>query len=420
MSEQIPSKPWLSIIGVGEDGVEGLGRAARERITAAALVIGGRRHLDLIEPLIDGETLTWASPLTDTIPRLVARRGQPTVVLASGDPFLYGVGATLVRHLSRDEMDVFPHPSSLTLAAARLGWATQDCAIVSLAGRAIATLRPALQPGGRVLALSADAKTPAQVCAALTGWGFGDSRVTVLEALGGPRERVRAQRARHFELADVTALNLLAIEVTAEPDALVIPHAAGLPDDWFEHDGQITKREIRAVTLSSLRPYAGALLWDVGCGSGSVSIEWLLAHPGTNAIALDHHAERAARAARNAERLGVPRIDVRVGRAPQALAELPTPDAVFLGGGARDRALLDTLWSALRPGGRLVVNAVALESQQTVTSAWQHYGGEILRLSVERVGRLGDLHALRPAIPVLHWTAIKGATRSTLSRKEER
>lgn len=409
MPEQAPIKPWLSIIGLGEDGVEGLSGDARERITAAALVVGGRRHLDLVAALINGEKRTWASPLTDTIPELIARRGQPTVALASGDPFLYGVGATLARHLSPAEMDVFPQPSSLALAATRLGWAEQDCAIVSLAGRPLAMLRPALQPGTRILVLSAHARTPHQVCTALTDWGFGDSRVTVLEALGGPRERVRARPARHFDLPDVAALNLLAIEVAAEPDALVIPHAAGLPDDWLEHDGQITKREIRAVTLSSLRPSAGALLWDVGCGSGSVSIEWLLAHPGTRAIALDHHAGRAARAARNAERLGVPRIDVRIGRAPEALADLPAPDAAFLGGGIRDPAVIDAAWSALHAGGRLVVNAVALESQQTVTAAWQRYGGELLRLSVERVGNLGGLHALRPAIPVLHWAAVKRA-----------
>ncbi|WP_041603846.1 bifunctional cobalt-precorrin-7 (C(5))-methyltransferase/cobalt-precorrin-6B (C(15))-methyltransferase [Thioflavicoccus mobilis] len=399
--------PWLSIIGVGEDGVEGLGDAARELISAAELVVAGRRHLELAAPLIRGETRVWASPLAATLPELLARRGRPVAVLASGDPFHFGVGATLARHVAPAEMRVLPQPSSLSLAAARLGVALQDCAVVSLCGRPLATLRPALQPGARVLVLSADGETPRAVCAALADWGLGASRVTVLEALGGPRERRRTCAAETYDLADVDPLNLLAIEVAAGPGVRVLPHAPGLPDDWFEHDGQITKREVRALTLSSLRPMAGELLWDIGCGSGSVAIEWLLAHPGTRAIALDADVERATRAGRNAERLGVPHLEVRVGRAPEALAGLPAPAAIFIGGGARDRILIDACWAALPRGGRLVVNAVALETQQALVSVWQDHGGELCRLSLERPGPLGGLHALRPALPIIHWAGVK-------------
>jgi precorrin-6Y C5,15-methyltransferase (decarboxylating) len=399
--------PWLSIIGVGEDGVEGLSPVARGLISGAELVVGGHRHLALVAALIRGETRVWASPLAATLPALLARRGRPVAVLASGDPFQFGVGATLARHVAPGEMRVLPQPSSLSLAAARLGVALQDCAVVSLCGRPLATLRPALQPGARVLVLSADGETPRAVCAALVDWGLGGSRVTVLEALGGPRERRRTCVAEGYDLTDVDPLNLFAIEVAAGPGARVLPRAPGLPDDWFEHDGQITKREVRALTLSSLRPVAGALLWDIGCGSGSVAIEWLLADPRTCAIALDADAERAARAARNAERLGVPRLEVRVGRAPEALASLPPPDAIFIGGGARDRTLIDACWAALPRGGRLVVNAVALETQQALISVWQDHSGELCRLSLERPGPLGGLHALRPALPILHWAGVK-------------
>lgn len=402
-----PPGPWLSIIGLGEEGVEALSPAARALIGAAVLVVGGARHLTLAAPLIRGEALPWASPLSDTLPRILARRGQPVVVLASGDPFFFGVGSTLLRHLPAREMCCLPHPSSVSLAAARLGWAQQECAVVSLTGRPLETLRPALQPGARLFVLTADQDSPGQICEALTRWGFGETAVTLMEALGGPRERRRHVRARDFDLQDIQPLNLLALEVQAEVDAPIIPLAPGLPDDWFEHDGQITKREIRAVTLSSLRPRAGALLWDVGAGSGSIGIEWLLAHPGTRAIAVDSHPERAARAARNAAALGVPRLEVRVGRAPAVLEGLPRPDAIFIGGGARDEAVIDQCWAALLPGGRLVANVVVLETEQVIQRAWQRYGGTLTRLSVERLEPVGSLHGFRPAMPVVQWAVEK-------------
>ncbi|SEQ15886.1 precorrin-6Y C5,15-methyltransferase (decarboxylating) [Ectothiorhodospira magna] len=402
-----PPGPWLSIIGLGEEGVEALSPAARTLVETAVLVVGGTRHLTLAAPLIRGEALPWASPLSDTLPRILARRGDPVVVLASGDPFFFGVGSTLLRHLPAREMCCLPHPSSVSLAAARLGWAQQACAVVSLTGRPLETLRPALQPGARLFVLTADQDSPGQICQALTHWGFGETAVTLMEALGGPGERQRQVRAQDFDLQDIQPLNLLALEVAAAPDAAIIPLAPGLPDDWFEHDGQITKREIRAITLSSLRPRAGALLWDVGAGSGSIGIEWLLTHPGNRAIAVDSHPERAARAARNAAALGVPRLEVRVGRAPAVLAGLPRPDAIFIGGGARDEAVIHQCWAALGPGGRLVVNGVVLETEQVIQRAWQRYGGTLTRLSVERLEPVGSLHGFRPAMPVMQWAVDK-------------
>ena len=325
---------WLAIVGIGEDGAEGLSPAARALIRNARLVIGGKRHLALADGLPSGELKAWPSPIAESIPAILAHRGEPVAVLASGDPYCFGVGAMLSVHVPAAETICVPAPSSLSLACARLGWALDDVATVSLCGRRIETLAPSLQPNRRVLALSADADDSAAVARYLNARGFGQSTLHVLEALGGPRERVRSTSAENFGFNDVEALNLIAIEVEAGPGAKIIPLSTGLPDDMFEHDGQITKREIRAVTLSWLSPRAGELLWDVGCGSGSIAIEWLLRHPSTQAVGIERDPLRAARAARNAAELGVPRLELVTGEGLHTLGALPTPDAIFIGGGA--------------------------------------------------------------------------------------
>ncbi len=404
---------WLAIVGIGEDGVEGLTPTARTLVETAGLVVGGERHLQLAASLIKGEARRWFSPIADTLPEITARRGQPVCVLASGDPFCFGIGSTLAAAIPAEEMLVVPALSSLTLAAARMGWGEQDVPVISLCGRPLESLRPALQGGERLFVLSTDETTPASVAAYLAAQGFGDSRLSVLEALGGPREVIRSDIARSFALEDIAHLNLIALELVAGPEARPLPLAPGLPDNWFEHDGQITKREIRTLTLSSLQPHPGALLWDIGCGSGSISIEWLLSHPRTQAIALEKDDTRAARAARNAAVLGVPRLAVKLGPASTSLADLPAPDAVFIGGGlARDGGLIEAAWQALKPGGRLVANAVTIEAQQLLTEAWQKLGGQLLRVSVERAEPVGGLTGFRPAMPVLHLAVTKpGAPR---------
>lgn len=400
------SRRWLALVGLGEDGVDGLTPAARALIANARLVVGGKRHLALANGLAAGETMAWPSPLTDAIPAILARRGEPVAVLASGDPYCYGVGATLARHVPVEETLCIPAPSSLSLACARLGWAFDETSVISLCGRPIETLAPLLQPRARVLALSADASTPAAVAAWLAARGFGRSPLHVLEALGGPRERIRVAKAEGFGLNDVDPLNLLAIEVKADADARVIPLNTGLPDDVFEHDGQITKREIRAVTLSALAPRAGERLWDVGCGSGSIAIEWLLRHKANSAIAVEANGERAARAARNASALGVPRLEVVTGEAPAALANLAAPHAVFIGGGASTE-VIDTAWTALPSGGRMVANGVTLDTEATLIAAQGRLGGALTRLSVERLDRIGGKPAFRPALTVTQWSAVK-------------
>ena len=300
-----------------------------------------------------------------------------------------------------------PAPSAFSLACARLGWSLQDTATISFCGRPLAAIAPLLQPGVRILALSAGAGTPARLVTLLHGTGFGPSRIHLLEALGGPGERVRELSANADLPNDIAALNLVGIEVAVLPGARIIPLATGLPDDAFEHDGQITRREIRAMTLSALAPRRGELLWDIGAGSGSVSIEWMLRHPANRAIAIEQNPERAARAVRNALSLGVPALQVLTGAAPAMLDRLPSPDAVFIGGGGGNVGVLPTAWGALKPGGRIVVNAVTIETEALLFQAVQEHGGTLTRLSVERLDTIGRLHAFRPAMPVTQWAAVK-------------
>ncbi|WP_181706431.1 precorrin-6y C5,15-methyltransferase (decarboxylating) subunit CbiE [Chthonobacter rhizosphaerae] len=409
----IASAPrWLTLVGLGEDGLDGLIPAARAALMQAELVVGGARHLALAAPMTlqtGAETLPWPSPLEGAFPAILARRGRPVAVLATGDPFFHGIGSVLAAHVDPAEMAAFPAPSAYALACARLGWAGQHVVRVSLHGRALARIRPHLHDGARILALSWDGSTPETLARLLAAEGFGRTRLTVMEAMGGPRERIAAATAAGFALADIDPLNTVALEVVADPGARALPFTPGLPDDWFESDGQITKREVRAVTLSSLRPTRGQLLWDVGAGSGSVGIEWMLADPSCRAVAVEPRADRAARVARNVEAFGVPDLRVVAGEAPAALDGLPAPDAVFIGGGAGDPGVIDACLAALKPGGRLVVNAVTLETQALLVDRHGRHGGDLVQLSVARADRIGGaagaFRGLRPAMAVLQWVA---------------
>ena len=398
---------WLSIVGIGEDGRAGLSASAIALVEAADLVIGGQRHLDLFGPT-RGEQRVWPVPLDAAIPDILARRGTPVAVLASGDPFWYGAGVTLARTIPADEMLVVPSPSSLSLAAARMGWALQDTVTLGLNMRGLTPLiRRHLHHGRKILALSLNGDTPSEVAALLTSTGYGSTRLTILEALGGSRERIRSTTAAIFDLSDAGPLNIIAVEVMAGPDARLIPYTCGLPDEMFENDGQLTKREIRAVTLSALAPSPGELIWDIGLGSGSVAIEWLLAHPANRAIGLERDPVRAARAVRNAIALGVPHLDVRTGTAPAGLNSLPAPDAIFIGGGASGARVIEDAWAALKPGGRIAVNGVTLETETALLAAHVNYGGSLTRISVERAAAVGTKHGWRAAMPVMQWVASK-------------
>jgi precorrin-6B C5,15-methyltransferase / cobalt-precorrin-6B C5,C15-methyltransferase len=398
---------WLSIVGIGEDGIDGLTARARELIGSAEIVFGGRRHLALAAPLIRGASRAWPSPFDGAVEEVSAHRGRAVCVLASGDPFHYGVGAVLARRIAPDEMIVVPAPSVFSLAAARLGWSIPDTILLSLHGRSLDLIRSHLQPGARILVLTGDGESPTALAQLLADSGFGKSQLTVLEALGGPRERVRSTSAAEYDFRNVDALNVVAVEVEAASGARVLLLVPGAPDSLFEHDGQISKREVRAVVLSTLAPCRGELLWDIGSGSGSVAIEWMLADSSLRAIAIERRADRAARIMRNAAACGVPGLKIVTGAAPDALGDLPMPDAIFVGGGANDAGLLDAAARALRTGGRLLVNAVTLETETLLLSRHSVLGGQLRRLAISRAERLGDKTAWRPALPVTQWIWIK-------------
>jgi precorrin-6Y C5,15-methyltransferase (decarboxylating) len=395
---------WLTIIGIGEDGLDGLSPAARRLLSQAEFIIGGARHLALLGET-QTKTLAWPTPFERGIEEIVARRGTPVCVLASGDPFYYGVGATLAEHISADEMICLPAPSSLSLASARLGWPLQDCDVVSLHGRAFERIIPHLRPKARLLILSWDASTPEKLAHLLVTRGLGESRLVVLEALGGPNERVQGSTADHFKPREIAALNLVAVEINAAHGASFIPLTLGLPDEWFESDGQLTKRAIRAVTLSALAPWPGARLWDIGAGSGSIGIEWMLTHPRNRAIAVEVREDRAARIARNAAALGVPDLEILTGDALALMKSLQAPDAIFVGGGGG--AVIDTAWACLPSGRRFVANAVTIETQSQLAERHAKYGGDLVSLSIAHPQIVGTYRSWRPAMPVVQWAVTK-------------
>jgi len=399
--------PWLTIIGLGENGLAGLGDEAKRCIASASVVFGGVRHLELAAPVIAGECHQWLSPFERSVEAVVALRGTSVVVLASGDPFFFGVGVTLARQIDRSEMHVLPAPSSFSLAASRLGWALQDTAIVSLHGRPLDLIRPHLQPGSRILVLTSDEHGPGQLAELLAVCGFGQSRLTVLEALGGGQERVTSRTAAEFSLTGFNPLNICAVEVVAQAGARILPLAGGLDDGLFEHDGQITKREVRALTLSALAPRRGELLWDIGAGSGSIGIEWMLCDPAMRAIAIEGSDERAERIRRNAANFGVPGLTVVLGTAPEALAGLPSPDAIFVGGGGSEEGVMAAAIIALKTGGRLVANAVTTQMEAVLLEHQARLGGSLLRIDIARASPVGSMTGWRPAMPVTQWSWVK-------------
>lgn len=328
-------------------------------------------------------------------------------VLASGDPFFFGVGRSLSRMMEHDEMKVFPAPSSFSLAASRLGWALQDVEMLSVLARPIEQIRPYLQNKNKILLLTDDNKTPERIAEYLMKLGFGSSRIIVLEALGGEHERIREYKVESFKIKECHPLNIIALELVPDANALVLPYSTGLEDSFFEHDGQITKRIIRAVTLSSLGPRHGEILWDIGAGSGSVSIEWMLCHPSMKAYAIESKKERVERIKRNASHLGVPGLHVIHGKAPQVLSNLPQPDSIFIGGGGSAPNVLEQSIKFLKSGGRLVANAVTLEMESILLKFCKDLGGELNRLDCSTPQTIGNMEIWRPALPVTQWVWTK-------------
>ena len=398
--------PWLSIVGLGEDGLPGLAPAARALIDNAEVLIGGTRHLDMVPD--DGrERLTWPSPLGAIVEEIARRRGRRVCVLATGDPMHYGIGVTLAKAVPMDEMVVIPAPSAFSLACARLGWILSEVETLTLHGRPLALLHPAIQPGARLLLLSNDAATPDQVAELLRARGYGPSRMAVLEHMGGAKERRLDGTAEAWQPGRVADFNTIAVDCLAGPDAALLPRTPGLPDEAFRHDGQMTKRELRAVTLSALQPVPGQLLWDLGAGSGSVAIEWMRSHPRCRAVAVERHAARIALIAGNAAALGTPGLEIVEGEAPGALDGLEAPDAAFIGGGLRADGNVETCWDRLKSGGRLVANAVTVEGEQALARWRAELGGELTRIAVSRAGAIGSVTGWRPFMPVTQLRAVK-------------
>ncbi|MCE3249933.1 MAG: precorrin-6y C5,15-methyltransferase (decarboxylating), CbiE subunit [Geminicoccaceae bacterium] len=404
--ERAAAEPWLAVIGIGDDGPVSLSPAARALLAAGEVVVGGARHLAMV-PDHPGERICWRSPLEATLEDLAARRGRRVVVLASGDPMCFGVGELLARRFGPDEMRVLPAPSVISLVCARLGWSRAEVEAISLHGRPRGALHRHLVPGARLVVLSHDGETPNQIAALLCTRGFGPSRLFAFEHLGGAAERRIEASAACWRPASLAALNTLAIACEAGPEAPIHASVPGLPDEAFRSDGMLTKREVRAATLARLMPLPGQCLWDVGAGSGAVAIEWLRAIRRGRAVAIERDAGRCALIAENALALGTPELELRQGAAPDCLEGLPAPDAIFVGGGASLPGLLDVCWQALAPGGRLVANVVTLEGEQALLASQARHGGELVRIEVARIDRIGAYHGWRPARPVTQLAALK-------------
>ena len=398
--------PWLSIVGLGEDGLDGLSAGARRLVDDAEVIVGGDRHLALLGAT-DKETVPWESPLKATVERLAGFEGRRVCVLATGDPMAYGIGVTLIRRFGREAVVVLPGLSAFSLACARLGWPLAETVQLTLHGRPFDLLHLHLTPGQKLLVLSDDRTTPAKVARRLTDAGFGPSDLRVLCHMGGPHERCVTCTAAEGPGDDVDDLNTIAIDLKAEPGTVALPRTPGLPDDAFRHDGQMTKREVRAATLAALQPMAGQRLWDVGAGCGSVAIEWMRAANRAQAIAIERHDGRRAMMAENAAALGVPTLEMVAGSAPDALSGLAAPDAVFIGGGVAGDGMVGSCWDALPAGGRLVANAVTLESEQALFAAFEHHGGELVRLAISRAEPVGRPQGWRPLMPVTQWRVVK-------------
>ena len=398
---------WLSVVGMGEDGLDGLRPTARSLVEAAEVLVGGERLLEKV-PAGPAERIPWGPDLEATIERLAALSGRRVTVLASGDPLHYGVGACLVRRFGPGEMTVEPAPGAFSLAAARMGWPLADVETLTVHGRPPETLNRHLAPRARLLILSRDGDTPSKVAALLRQRGYGPSTMTVLEHLGGPDEGRRDGEAATWNHPRARDLNTIALQCRLGEDASAWSRAPGLPDDAFEHDGVITKREVRAITLAALVPLPHQTLWDVGAGSGTVAIEWMRAERTARAVAVERNPARAATIALNAAKLGVPGLRIVEGEAPAALRGLePAPDALFIGGGLDCDGLLDACWRALAPDGRLVANAVTLEAQQRLLAAHRTWSGDLVHIAVSRTAPLGGLTVMRPLTPVLQYAVVK-------------
>ncbi|MBE9207458.1 precorrin-6y C5,15-methyltransferase (decarboxylating) subunit CbiE [Nostoc sp. LEGE 06077] len=398
---------WLYIIGIGEDGLQGLSAIARSIIAQAEVIMGGDRHLSMLPTDDKQEKIPWTSPFSASVTEIISRRGQQLCILASGDPLCYGVGVTLTKHIPISEITIIPAPSAFSLACARLGWSLTEVETLSLCGRPASLLQSYIYPQAKLLILSEGTETPQVVAQILKSRGYGESKIIVLERLGGIHERIITSTAALWSETEIADLNTIAVDCIADVGVRALSRLPGLPDHAYHHDGQLTKREVRAMTLSTLAPLPGELLWDVGAGCGSISIEWMRTHPRCRAIAIEQNSSRLQYIADNAAALGTPHLQIIAGKSPSALQGLPTPDAIFIGGGVTAPGLFDVCWSALPPGGRLVANAVTIEGEQTLFQWYEKVGGSFTRIAIQKAEPIGKFLGWRAMSPVTQWIAVK-------------
>ncbi len=399
-------KPWLTIVGMGEDGFNGLSAAAKSALDNAAVIVGSERLFIMLPPLT-AERHLWPQPFSAFYKEIQKFKTHQTVLLTTGDPMNFGVARKIFEVIPSDEITVIPHLSAFTLAAARLGWSIPDCDCFTIHGRPAATVEAFIQPEAKLMILTQDESSIAEACRRLVARGFDTSSITVLENLGGSRERITHFTANDNPNLNWSPLNTLAISCVASASAKIHARVGGLPDDAFHHDGQLTKREVRAATLAALAPAPDQRLWDVGAGCGSVAIEWMRSTRGCEAIAIEHNPERCAMIAKNADHLGTPRLQCVQGAAPTALAGLPSPQAIFIGGGIGEAGVFDVCWQALKPGGRLVANVVTIEGEMHLFDLQEKHGGELVRFDISRLASVGQFRALKPKMPVTQWHVIK-------------
>ncbi|AFZ25452.1 precorrin-6y C5,15-methyltransferase (decarboxylating), CbiE subunit,precorrin-6Y C5,15-methyltransferase (decarboxylating), CbiT subunit [Cylindrospermum stagnale PCC 7417] len=401
------TQKWLSIVGIGEDGLKGLSAIALSLVNQAKILVGGDRHLAMLPPNDQRLKIPWKSPISATVEEIIQRRGELICILASGDPLCYGIGATLTRRIPISEITIIPAASAFSLACARLGWSLTEVETLSLCGRPPALLKSYIYPGGKLLILSEGKETPGIVAEILTKCGYGDTKITVLERMGGIEERIVESLAASWKETEIAALNAIAIDCIADTGVIALSRLPGLQDFAYHHDGQLTKREVRAITLSTLAPLPGELLWDVGAGCGSISIEWMRSHSRCRAIAIEQNSSRLNYIADNAASLGTPNLQIIAGKAPDVLKDLPKPDAIFIGGGVTAPGLFDICWEALRPGGRIVANVVTLEGEQTLFQWYEKLGGNFTRITIQRAEPIGKFLGWRGMATVTQWVAVK-------------
>ena len=400
------TEKWLSIIGIGEDGLAGLAPVARTLLDNAEILIGGQRHLAMVPD--DGrERRAWPSPIRTLISEIETLRGRRVCVLATGDPLHYGVGTTLLRGIPSEEVAIVPGNSAFTMAAARLGWTRHEVDCLTLHGRPFDLLNAYVQPQARLLILTDDGEAPARIAALLRDRGYGQSTLTVLERMGSPAEGRITCTAEDWKVERTDDFNTVAIDCRAAPGASRLTRTPGLPDSAFQNDGQLTKREVRAVTMSALAPAPGELLWDIGAGCGSVAIEWMRQHPRNRAVAIEHAPARRQFMAANAAALGTPLLETVSEPAPGCLAGLASPNAIFIGGGLSEDALLAECWSALPEDGRLVANAVTVEGERALLDFHAEKGGDLRRISIEHAEPVGRFTGWRPAMTVTQYSGRK-------------